>query len=552
MDSSRRTLVFRTLGAGAALIAAEPLLPREAKAYTTGSGRGDKGPGGLPAGAAADIDLSPASVTTSLGQQTLAEALGERLIDIASIERMCSLAPRWLENGQAVVVKGFHDGSRVGGGIFHWDADSHQTDDGGTCFAPRSASRGRWVRRLAGPPQADWFGARYDGRDDTAAIEACLAAFGACHLPAGRIAVSGLDIEGRQLIGAGAGATTLTGEGDLLVNCGNGSLVKDLSIENAPGALGRLVTAKSPGAIAKAFFERVFFGRANYHIFSDAEWLVHWSLKDCWFNAAAIVSRQFRGVSVHCEDHCYTWYCRRGFYAQYGYDVSFPQSVFEYNQGIAVEFDVSDPDVVFLLGVNFTNAYFEANCQDEPGPDIRIATGTDASYARNIYVVNTIHQLPTQDTTVEFSAPRGVISPVTVGGGWRMAYTAKGNVSVIDATTGPGSRVGNANTTLVNKWRSQGALAGSGYIHKTMTLEAGRSHRVTVTTAPSSGGRHYAIQEFVVSRDPGGGYHVVNTAEKRNARIGCAVEANGDQGYTIRNMDGMQRNFAPVLVIEDI
>ncbi|MDW5377012.1 hypothetical protein R6258_08795 [Halomonas sp. HP20-15] len=538
--------MLRTLGAGAALVAAEPVLEREARAHATGNGAR------LPGSPETDMALSSASVTTSLGQRTLAEALEERIIDIASVERMRTLEPRRLENGQAVAVKGFHDDSMVGGGIFHWDADSHRAEDGGTCFSAHSASRGRWVRRLSGPPQADWFGARYDGRDDTPAIDACLVVFGACHLPAGRIVVSGLDIEGRQLIGSGAGATILSGKGDLLINCGNGSLVKDLSIENAPGSLGKLVTAKQPGAIAKAFFERVFFGRANYHIFSDAQWLVHWSLKDCWFNAAAIVSRQFRGVSVHCEDHCYTWYCRRGFYAQYGYDVSFPQSVFEYNEGIAVEFDVSDPDVVFLLGVNFTNAYFEANCQAEPGPDIRITTGTDASYARNIYVVNTIHQLPSQDITVEFNAPRGVISPVSVGGGWRMAYTSMGNVSVVDATTRPGDTIGDPGTTLVNKWRSEGALAGSGYIHKTMSIEPGRSHRVTITTAPSCGGNEYAIQEFVVSRDPAGGYHVVKTAEQRNARIGCVIEVGADRDYTIRNMDGMQRSFAPVIVIEDI
>ena len=549
MDSSRRTLVLRTLGAGAALVASDSVLQREAWAHTADSSdEGSRLMGGLAAG----MDLSASNVTTSLGRRTLAEALGERLIDIASVERMRALEPQRLENGQAVAVKGFHDDSKVGGGIFHWDADSRQAGDGGTCFSAHSASKGRWVRLLSGPPQADWFGARYDGSDDTPAIKACLAIFGACHLPAGRIVVSGLDIEGRQLIGSGAGATLLSGEGDLLVNCGNGSLVKDLSIENSPGSLGKLVTAKQPGAIAKAFFERVFFGRANYHIFSDAQWLVHWSLKDCWFNAAAIVSRQFRGVSVHCEEHCYTWYCRRGFYAQYGYDVSFPQSVFEYNEGIAIEFDVSDPDVVFLLGVNFTNAYFEANCQAEPGPDIRIVTGTDASYARNIYVVNTIHQLPTQDTTVEFSAPRGVISPVTVGGGWRMAYATKGNVSIVDATTRPGSIIGDPGTTLVNKWRSEGALAGSGYIHKTMSIEPGRSHRVNITTSPSSGGEKYAIQEFVVSRDPAGGYHVVKTAEQRNARIGCAIDVKDDRGYTIRNMDRMQRNFAPVIVIEDI
>lgn len=545
MDSSRRKLVLKTLGAGAAMVVAEPAWQRHARADTaTAPGAGVALPPGL--------DLAPVTVTTSLGQRTFATALNERIVDITNIDRLRRMDTRQLVQGQPVAVRGFHEGSAVGGGLFHWDADSSEADDGGTHFAVDSVPRGRWVRHAVGPPQADWFGARYDGHDDTAAIEACLAAFGACHLPAARIVVSRLDIEGRQLIGSGAGATLVTGKDDLLVNCGNGSLLKELSIENAPGALGKLVTAKSPGAIAKAFFERVFFGRANYHIFSDAEWLVHWSLKDCWFNAAAVISRQFRGVSVHCEDHCYTWYCQRGFYAQYGYDVSFPQSVFEYNQGIAVEFDVSDPDVVFLLGVNFTNAYFEANCQAEPGPDIRITTGTDASYARNIYVVNTIHQLPTQDTTVEFNAPHGVISPVTVGGGWRMAYAATGNVSIIDATTRPGSKVGDAGTTLVNKWRSQGALAGSGYIHKSMTVELGRSHRVTITTAPSSGANRYAIQEFVVSRDPGGGYHVVKVAERRNARIGCLVEANGDRDYTIRNMDGMQSNFAPVIVIEDI
>src|SRR5690606_14770348 len=50
-------------------------------------------------------------------------------------------------DGQQVQVKEYHAGEGVGGGGFYWDADSTETENGGTVFG--AATVGRWKRILA-------------------------------------------------------------------------------------------------------------------------------------------------------------------------------------------------------------------------------------------------------------------------------------------------------------------------------------------------------------------------------------------------------------------
>lgn len=59
-----------------------------------------------------------------------------------------------------------------GGGIFYWDSDSIEPDNGGTIIQATGISTGRWKRLYSGSVNVKWFGAKGDGiNDDTSYVE---------------------------------------------------------------------------------------------------------------------------------------------------------------------------------------------------------------------------------------------------------------------------------------------------------------------------------------------------------------------------------------------
>jgi hypothetical protein len=76
----------------------------------------------------------------------------------------------------SVFVRGYRRAGDGGGGLFYWDAESAEPDDGGITIEPPShASRGRWVRAISDNVNVRWFGASGSGlTDDGRAIQAAL------------------------------------------------------------------------------------------------------------------------------------------------------------------------------------------------------------------------------------------------------------------------------------------------------------------------------------------------------------------------------------------
>jgi len=106
------------------------------------------------------------------------------------------------------VLAGYHGPDDGGGGLFHWSPTCADRDDGGLTVMPEAASsRGRWKRLVTdGRSSAKWFGARGNGTDDTAAIQAAIDALpargGTVYFPGGDYRVARTIV-----IGDGDGST---------------------------------------------------------------------------------------------------------------------------------------------------------------------------------------------------------------------------------------------------------------------------------------------------------------------------------------------------------
>lgn len=79
-------------------------------------------------------------------------------------------------DGQLVQLLGYYEElPGKGGGMLYWDADSTETDNGGTVFAVAGAATGRWKREQATRLDLAWFGWRGDGlEDDSARVQAAV------------------------------------------------------------------------------------------------------------------------------------------------------------------------------------------------------------------------------------------------------------------------------------------------------------------------------------------------------------------------------------------
>ncbi len=149
-------------------------------------------------------------------------ALADPIDTIATMEDLRVAAG---DDGDVVRLLGYHAVSDGGGGLFMWDADCVDEDDGGTVIARAGDAAGRWMR-MADDTNVRYFGARGDGvTDDTAAIQAAIDSVsstaapgvifeedrtvgGTVHFPRGKYRITDTLLVGPN--------TTLTGTGSAL------------------------------------------------------------------------------------------------------------------------------------------------------------------------------------------------------------------------------------------------------------------------------------------------------------------------------------------------
>lgn len=134
-------------------------------------------------------------------------------LGFGSLAELRALDTSEMVAGQHATLSGYHAPGDGGEGLFVYDRNNRDADDGGTVIEP-DTGKGRWVRAFSGPVNIRWFGARGDGvTDDRAAIDAALAASLSVYVPAGtyvyRGKLSTLGINGRVLAGDGSNTSVL-------------------------------------------------------------------------------------------------------------------------------------------------------------------------------------------------------------------------------------------------------------------------------------------------------------------------------------------------------
>lgn len=91
-----------------------------------------------------------------------------------SIAELKALNTLLVDDGESLYASGYYSSHDGGGGIFHYDKNSSEADDGGSVIEPDSGI-GRFIRVIEGPVSIKWFGALGDGvTDNTAAMQAAI------------------------------------------------------------------------------------------------------------------------------------------------------------------------------------------------------------------------------------------------------------------------------------------------------------------------------------------------------------------------------------------
>ncbi|MEV6967005.1 hypothetical protein AB0M47_18010 [Hamadaea sp. NPDC051192] len=168
-------------------------------------------------------------------------------------------------DGEQAHVVGYHaDRPGVGGGVFYWDADATEADDGGTVIAVTGTATGRWKRPVEARIDLAWFGWTGVGDvDDSPKVRAAVAA-----LPTGGIIETGpgkvrlestIEITSIPILFQGAGATDVddyatqyivaTGNADgfRLKNVHGGGM-RDLVVRGSGLTGGSLVATEAAGS----------------------------------------------------------------------------------------------------------------------------------------------------------------------------------------------------------------------------------------------------------------------------------------------------------------
>jgi parallel beta-helix repeat protein len=108
--------------------------------------------------------------------------------------------------GALAWLRGHRRPNDGGEGFFHWDAESKDTDNGGTIIAAIDIESGRWLRAAQGGPiSVKWFGAKGDGSAAAKEIQDALSAGSEIFVPAGTYLIDSsiTVLEGKHLFGPG-------------------------------------------------------------------------------------------------------------------------------------------------------------------------------------------------------------------------------------------------------------------------------------------------------------------------------------------------------------
>lgn len=98
----------------------------------------------------------------------------DAVLHVSTIENLRAQPAPQLPPGRTVViyVLGYYSAGDSGGGLFRWQDDSVEQDDGGLVIQPSSLpATGRWMRVIDGEYKPEWFGAKGDGSNDSTSIK---------------------------------------------------------------------------------------------------------------------------------------------------------------------------------------------------------------------------------------------------------------------------------------------------------------------------------------------------------------------------------------------
>lgn len=96
-----------------------------------------------------------APVTSSTGEQTLAEALDSRIIQVSSVTSLLALDPHQLRDGLQAQTKEYHPGENVGGALYYWDSSADGAAHNGiTVLSPNKTFPLVWFNEVS---QTDWY-----------------------------------------------------------------------------------------------------------------------------------------------------------------------------------------------------------------------------------------------------------------------------------------------------------------------------------------------------------------------------------------------------------
>lgn len=94
--------------------------------------------------------------------------------DLFVVDNLAQLKSLMPGAAQYVQLAGHASPGDGGEGLFGWQGDSVTNPNDGTVVASVHSEQGRWQRLQSGPVNVRWFGARGDGSDVTAAIQAAI------------------------------------------------------------------------------------------------------------------------------------------------------------------------------------------------------------------------------------------------------------------------------------------------------------------------------------------------------------------------------------------
>ncbi|MEF3307854.1 glycosyl hydrolase family 28-related protein [Paenibacillus sp. GYB004] len=147
------------------------------------------------AGVAACQTISPVSSLAAAGQGN-GRSVSILSGTVSTVTELRDLSTAGLPDNETVLLCGYASVNDGGAGVFYWNSASTAADNGGTVIMPTGhTGSGRWIRLKDGSVSVKCFGAKGDwngtsGTDDTAAIQAAVAAERFLYFPTGAYMVT--------------------------------------------------------------------------------------------------------------------------------------------------------------------------------------------------------------------------------------------------------------------------------------------------------------------------------------------------------------------------